>query len=87
MEDERFDVGKFFRGFNIFNGAALGTMMHQIVIIVIVLSIVGLILWSAMVKRTEHQEQHAGQITNIEQAKGDDFNFFKITLKLLGWGN
>ena len=82
---EPFDIRKLLRGFNIFNGAALGKIIYQAIIILIVLALVAGIWYKMFGQRTENTTQHADQITNVEPPEKDGFNLIKI--KILGWGN
>jgi flagellar basal body-associated protein FliL len=85
---EQWSWAKFFGGFNIFNPAVRGKLMVQVIMIIIVLSIIGGVTYALFVKRTEHQEQHAQTITNVDTTeKKDGFNLFKLDFKIFGFGN
>jgi len=82
---EPFDIGKLFRGFNIFDGATLGKLLWNVIVTIIVIALVVGIWYKMFGQRTENTTQNAGQITNVEPAEKDGFNLIKI--KILGFGN
>lgn len=86
-QGERFDVGKLFRGFNIFNGSALGTIIHQAVIVIAILALIGGLWYKLFGQRTvgEETSQQAENITNVDSTAKDKFNILKV--KFFGIGN
>lgn len=68
-----FDVGKLIRGFNIFNGEALGKMIFYGIIAAIVAA-VSLGLYHKITQTTESQT--AEHITNVEVGKEESAAFF-----------
>ena len=78
----KFTAGKFFAGFNIFNGATFGKLLWNIVVTLLVIGLVVGVWYKMFYQRTEVQQ--AEQITNVE-TKADGFNLIKI--KIFGFGN
>ena len=81
-----FDIKKFIKGFNIFNGEIIGKVIWMVVMLTIVAGI-GYGVYKLIARpQTVDQSttQEAETITNVEENK-DDFNLIKI--KILGWGN
>jgi len=83
-ENERFDIGKFFRGFAFWKGPVFGKLMQQVLLILAVLALLGGIWYKVFGQRTEHTTQQAQQITNIEEK---DKGFRVLGLELFGWRN
>ena len=85
-ENERFDIGKLVRGFNIFNGPALGKLIQQALVVLIILAVVGGLWYKLFGQRTVGEETHqqAKQITNIEKK---DAGFRILGIELFGWRN
>jgi len=84
MAEERFDIGKLFRGFAFWRGKIFGKLVQQIIVILAVLALVGGIWYKMFGQRTEITTQHAQQITNIEQREK---GFRILGIELLGWRN
>jgi len=82
---EPFDIGKLFRGFNIFSGAVFGKLLQQVIVWIICGAVAYGIYWKVFKQRTEEHNQTAQQITNVQQEDKDGFNLIKI--KLFGFGN
>ena len=84
MENEKFDIGKLARGFNIFNGKSLGKLIQQVLVILAVLALIGGIWYKMFGQRTENTTQNAEKITNIDKR---DNGFRVLGIELLGWRN
>ena len=70
MENEKFDIGKLFRGFNIFSGASIGKLIYTSGVIILILSIIWGIYWKVFLKTDapiDQSSQQADNITNITQ--------------------
>ena len=64
----KFDIKKFFSGFNIFNGEKLGKIIYCGVLI----AIGGFILWSAFIKPTTKDIQSLNQRLKLENSHIDN---------------
>ena len=76
---EKFDVGKLIRGF-LPTGANLGKMAWTGLISAIVCT--AIIFGMKVLQRTEHTQQTAEQITNVEQTQP---GFRVLGFELFGW--
>jgi hypothetical protein len=66
MADEKFDIGKLLRGFNVFKGEVLGKIIFYVVIACIVCGV-----FYVLFVRPTHKTTQTGTITNVTEIKQD----------------
>jgi Na+/H+-dicarboxylate symporter len=82
MGNEHFDVGKLIRGFNPLSGEALGKLIYNAIITLIIIAVCVGVWYKLFGQRTQKTVQTAQQITNIEKK---DNGFRILGIELLGW--
>jgi len=66
----KFDIKKFFSGFNLLDGGKFGKILY----IAVLITIGGFILWSAFIKPTNSEVQKLNQKLNLDKANIETLN-------------